>query len=358
MNEPEITAPVPLTGPDGELNPAALGWSRVPLHDTSGIGRGRWGRNKRWEYWAVMTPTHILAVTVSCIDYLSLHSVWVFDRATQESVETTVLSPGGRSATLPPSLGEGPARARTRTLELDIDELGAVGTRLGSAGTDELGAVGIDELGSAGTRLRGTTPRVRFDITVERPAGHESLGVVVPWRSRRGIRRFQYTVKDVARPARGTLTVDGVEHAVDEAWGVLDHGRGRWPYDVHWNWAAGSGVVDGRVVGLQLGSKWTDGSGATENALIVDGRLSKISEELVWDYDPADWMAPWRIHGESADLTFTPFYDKSSRTNALLITTRTDQLFGTWSGWVRDASGARIAVDGIEGWAEDVHNRW
>lgn len=337
MIERELTAPVSLTTPDGRLDPAALGWSRTPLHDTSGVGRGGWGRTKRWEYWNVMTPTHILALTVSCIDYLSLHSVWVLDRRSRSETETTVLAPGGRSATLPPSLGTGPARARTRRLSIDLDERGD----------------------GTGTRLRGSAPRVSFDITAERPDGHESLGVVVPWRTPRGIRRFQYTVKDVARPAHGTLTVGDTTHTVGEgAWAVLDHGRGRWPYDVHWNWAAGSGVVDGRVIGLQLGSKWTDGSGATENALVVDGRLTKVSEELVWEYDLADALRPWRIHGEQAALTFTPFHRKHSRTNALLIATRTDQLFGTWSGWVRDEHGERVAVDGIEGWAEDVRNRW
>lgn len=341
MIEREITEPVSLTGADGELNPAALGWTRTPLHDTSGIpGRRHWGRNKRWEYWAVMTPTHVVALTVSCIDYLSLHSVWVLDRATGEAIDTTVLSPGGRSATLPASLGDGPARARTRKVTLDIDE--------------------VDE----GTRLRGVAPRVRFDITATRPAGHESLGVVVPWRrsgrtGRSQYRGFQYTVKDVARPAHGTLTLDGTPVDVPTgSWAVLDHGRGRWPYQVWWNWAAGSGVVNGRTIGLQLGSKWTDGSGATENAVVVDGHLSKISEELVWDYDPSDWMRPWRVRGDHADLTFTPFHNKHSRTNALVIATRTDQLFGTWTGWVLDSAGERVSVDGIEGWAEDVLNRW
>lgn len=336
MFEREITEPVSLTGADGELNPAALGWTRTPLHDTSGIpGRGHWGRNKRWEYWGVMTPTHIVALTVSCIDYLSLHSVWVFDRATGEEIDTTVLSPGRRSATLPASLGDGPARARTRKLSIDVDEI------------------------NGGTRLRGTAPQVSFDITAMRPNGHESMGVVVPWRRGDSIRRFQYTVKDVARPAHGTLTVNGATFDVPEgSWAVLDHGRGRWPYQVWWNWAAGSGMVEGRVIGLQLGSKWTDGSGATENAVVVDGHLSKISEELVWEYDSNDWMRPWHIHGERAELTFTPFYNKHSRTNVLVISTRTDQLFGTWIGWVRDDAGIRVNVDGIEGWAEDVLNRW
>lgn len=337
MIEREITEPVSLAGPDGRLNPQALGWTRTPLHDTSGIGHGHWGRNKRWEYWGVMTPTHILATTVSDIDYLSLHSVWLLDRATGEVIDVTALSPGSGSATLPPSAGQGPARARTKAITIDIEEL--------PDGT--------------GTRLTGRTKRVSFDVLAERPAGHEALGVVVPWRRKGRIARFQYTLKDVARPAGGTITVDGVTHSFDDdAWAVLDHGRGRWPYRVHWNWAAGSGRVDGRVIGLQLGSKWTDGSGATENAVVVDGHLSKISEELVWDYDMAELSRPWRITGETADLTFTPFHHRHGRTQALVIATRTDQMFGTWSGWVRDDAGERVKVDGIQGWAEDVLNRW
>ena len=40
------------------------------------IRRGR-GRNKRWEYWNVMTPQHIVALTVSSLDYAAVHEVWV-----------------------------------------------------------------------------------------------------------------------------------------------------------------------------------------------------------------------------------------------------------------------------------------
>src|SRR5665811_1218394 len=115
-----------------------------------------------------------------------------------------------------------------------------------------------------GTRLRVTGPRIRLDVLAERPPGHEAMGVVVPWSPR----LFQYTVKDVARPAVGRLWVDGTEHVVaaGESWAVLDHGRGRWPYSVRWNWGAGSGVVDGHVIGVQVGARWTDGTGSTENA--------------------------------------------------------------------------------------------
>lgn len=333
ITEREITTAVSLTLPNGRLNPAAVGWTRQPLHDTSGVAtRTGWGRNKRWEYWAVVSPTHLLALTVASIDFAAVSEVWVFDRATGRSVGHSAIRAFGAGVSLPPSLGVGPASARAARLSIDITE--REGASLLSASID--GA--------------------RFEVEALVPPGHERLGVVVPWSDR----RFQYTVKDVARPARGWVEVDGVRHDLDadDTWAVLDHGRGKWPYDVHWNWGAGSGRSNGRVIGVQLGSKWTDGTGSTENALVVDGRLHKNSEELVWDYDPANWLSPWRIHGETADLTFTPFHDKASSTQLGIISTRTDQCFGHYAGWMLDDAGTRVVFDGILGWAEDVHNRW
>ena len=209
LDEKEITTPVALTLPNGRLNPAAVGWSRTPLHDTSGIGRGmqRWGRNKRWEYWAVTSPSHIIALTVSSLDYAAVHELWVLDRATGIPVGANVTGILGGSATLPPSLGEGPARAATKKLRIDIEEV------------------------PGGTRLRAVTDRVALDVFAARPEGHEALAVVVPWNEK----QFQYTVKDVARPASGTVSVDGTTFslAVGESWAVLDHGRGRWPGGPH-----------------------------------------------------------------------------------------------------------------------------
>lgn len=332
MAERELTERVALVGPDNRLAPAAVGWARRPLVDTSGIdGRRSWGRNKRWEYWNVMTPTHVLALTVSSLDYAAVHEVWVLDRSSLRAVGRSVTALPARGVTLPASLGEGPVRARARGLAVDVDET------------------------AEGTRLRATTPDASVDVLVRRPAGHECLAVVVPW-SRR---RFQYTVKDVARPAEGSVRVDGVTHEVPagSSWGTLDHGRGRWPYDVRWNWGAGAGVSGSHVVGLQLGGRWTADTGSTENAVVVDGRVHKVHDELRWDYDPSDYLAPWRVTGDGLDLVLTPFHDRVARTNLGVVASSTDQCFGHWSGTVR-LGGDVIDVDGLAGWAEDVHNRW
>jgi len=334
MNEREITEQVSLTRNDGRLNLAAIGWSRTPLHHTDRIGRGLYGRgrNKRWEYWAITTPTHVVALTISDIDYAGLLDVWVLDRATKKAFGHHALSSFARGIELPGTLGAGPARGSGEDLAIDIDEV-----------------VG-------GTRLRVRSPRVEVDVVAHRPAGHECLGVVVPWSQR----IFQYTVKDVARPATGRFVIDGtdVEFPEGGAWATLDHGRGRWPYAVTWNWGAGSGTTDGKVIGVQVGGKWTDGTGSVENALVVDGRLTKISNELDWAYDTTDWMKPWQVCGQGVDLTFTPEYVKKVVTSRKIVSSRTHQAFGDWSGRVRDEAGEWVRVQDVFGWAEEVHQRW
>lgn len=334
--EPEIAAATSLTLENGRLNPDAVGWARQPIIDTSGVGAGR-GRNKRWEYWNVTTPSHIVGITVSSIDYACVHEVWVFERATERTWHRAATVIPARGAVLAPRLEHGRSMARAKDLAIDIDEVTL-------------------EAGERGTRLRVEIPGVSIDVIARLPDGHERLAVVVPWSDT----RFQYTVKDVARPVAGTLLVDGVKYPVEEgrAWATLDHGRGRWPYDITWNWGAGSGVSDGRVIGVQLGAKWTAGTGISENAFFVDGRMHKIHGETTWEYDIENWRAQWRVSGGGLDAVFEPVYNKVTRTNLLVLQGFTDQCFGTWAGSFTTADGEKLEFAGIDGWAEEVHNKW
>ncbi len=274
-------------------------------------------------------------VTFADVDYLGLADVWFCDFASGATVSKTVASPFARRMTLPDHVAAAPLRSRGGGLDLEI----------------------LEQDG-------GTTIRVRFDdfdadVFVARPQGHESLSVVIPWSAR----RFQFTNKDVARRAEGTITSKGVTYT--PRWGALDFGRGKWPYRTKWNWGAGAGVIDGPdgpvTVGLQLGGKWTDGTGMTENALSVDGRLSKLSEELVWTYDTNEWLRPWTIRtprSRRVDLTFTPIYDKRSRLKLGVASSSVDQCFGTYAGTVVDDVGRSLRVEDVFGWAEEATWRW
>ncbi len=329
----EITAPLSLTLPDGRLDPRAVGWTRRPLHRTDRVGRvrRRFGRAKRWEYWCVITPEHVVALTVSSLDYAGLSQVWVLDRASGTEIDAVAVVPLALGTRLPGTLGEGPAVASRGGVSIRVDE------------------------GADGTRLSARTRRLVVDLFVPLPEGHERLGVVVPWSDR----VYQYTVKDVARPVSGVIEVDGREYPVGEgAWATLDHGRGYWPREVVWNWGFGAGVVDGHQVGLQVGGRWTDGTGSTENSFVVDGRLHKIREELEWSWTPGSGTAPWRVQGARVDLTFSPWHQRVDRTDLWVVRSQTQQCFGTWSGWVAGDDDAPQRVDGLVGSAEDVAQRW
>jgi hypothetical protein len=131
---------------------------------------------------------------------------------------------------------------------------------------------------------------------------------------------------------------------------------------VSWNWGAGSGrAVDGAVVGIQVGGKWTVGTGATENALCINGHLTKISEELLWEYDWDAPMRPWRVRtrlSDAIDVTLTPTFDRHARTSLGPLSTEVHQVFGTWTGVLRGDDGVIHRVEALLGFAEEARNRW
>ena len=145
-----------------------------------------------------------------------------------------------------------------------------------------------------------------------------------------------------------------------DAWGVLDVGRGRWPHEITWNWGGGAGRSDGHVIGLQVGAKWTEGTGFTENGLIVDGRLTKLGRELDWTYDWDDPLQPWRITdpGGQLDAVLTPRFDKHTDVGDADLGSQVHQVFGTWSGHLVTDDGVRIDFDGLLGFAEEARQRW
>ncbi len=339
-HENELTHPVDLCTADGRrLDPAARGWSRRPLHRAN--LQGRRFRTKKWDYWAVLAGDLAIGLVYADVGYLGLATVWWGDLVTGETGGHDLAVPFARGLRLPDVPGSAPLRLDHPKLQMRLAD-SPDGTHLTARWTEDDGSPG------------------ELDVMVSLPEGHESLSVVIPWSES----TFQFTTKDQARPAEGRLVRRGTEVriGVDEpAWGVLDVGRGRWPLSIRWNWGGGAGrATTGEVVGVQFGAKWTEGTGFTENAITVDGRLHKIGRELAWTYDWDHPMGPWRVvDPEGAiDLVLTPRLDRHSRTNALLLRTEVHQVFGTWSGTVRAEDGRELRLEDAQGFAEEARNTW
>ncbi len=95
--------------------------------------------------------------------------------------------------------------------------------------------------------------------------------------------------------------------------------------------------------------------------MCIDGRLTKIHEELEWTYDWDEPMRPWRVRtpgSTQVDVELTPFFDRYDSTDLKALKMEVHQCFGTWAGTVCGDDGAPATLEGIDGFAEEARNRW
>lgn len=336
----EISAagPLDLCHADRTLNRAALGWSRQPLHRCT--LHGPWLRQKRWDAWGIASPDYFVMLGVMNLDYANLAAVYVYDRRQNKLHPHSARHLGGRGCEHSDTV-TGLCRFEHPAAEVRIDS------------TERQITFRVRCPQSRGAEA------IELEAVAQRPADLESLNLVIPWDDR----HYHFTSKQSCLPTQGRLTLGGQTHELlphdTTAW--LDFARGVWPYASGWNWAMCTSRTQGRLVGFNLGAGWTDGTGVTENALYIDGRVSKIDEQVRFSFDRRDVMRPWRIETLDSDrvrLDFTPCARRCESMQALLISGTLDQVLGQFSGQVIADSGESVAVDGLFGVVEDHRARW
>ena len=328
--ERELTGEVDVADGDGRLRRDAIGWARQPLHRCA-LPAGT-SRAHAFDYWCVIGRTAALTLLVADVGVAGVALVSVLDLVSGATVERVHVRPRGLPSPMPPS-ADGEAIVEARRLHL---------------------VVGPRRLVARARTITGH--RLDADVTIERPPGHETINVLVPWSDT----RFHVTSKQQALPARGRVTVDGREHRFDPAtdFACRDFGRGRWPEGIDWRWAFGAGRVGARTIGFNLGAGWTDGTGVSENGLVIDGRVHKLAEPIDVDFDRRARTRPWRLRTRGSarvDLTFTP---RHVRVVGVPPLWRLHQCVGTFAGTIVDDAGTTIALAGIDGLAESVRGRW
>src|SRR5690242_2423237 len=133
-HERELFQPDDLCTPDGAaFNPAARGWSRRPLHRAN--HHGCHGRNKRWDYWAVLAGGLAVSCVYATVDYAGLADVYWADVVSGEHGGRAIAVAGGDGMPLPEVPATAPLHIARDGLDLAITDDDA-GTHIRAAWTE------------------------------------------------------------------------------------------------------------------------------------------------------------------------------------------------------------------------------
>lgn len=186
----------------------------------------------------------------------------------------------------------------------------------------------------------------------------QSIAVNIPFD--KSPKAFYYNQKINCMLAEGSVKYGSNKYHFSplDSFGILDWGRGVWPFHNEWYWSNGTGFVGEDIFGFNLGCGFGNTAKATENILFFGDTSHKLKEvefELGSSY-----MSPWHIYDTEGrlDLLFTPIYDRTTHTKLLWVNNTCHQMFGSFSGTAVLDDGVVISIDNLVSFAEHAVNNW
>jgi hypothetical protein len=173
-------------------------------------------------------------------------------------------------------------------------------------------------------------------------------------------KQFYYNHKINCMTAQGSARMGDKEYifSPDDSFGLLDWGRGVWPFHNEWYWSNGTGIVGDEIFGFNLGCGFGNTSTATENILFYKNSAHKLGKVSITH--EADFMKPWRLTDDEGrlDFTLTPLYDRTTKDKVLFIDNCCHQVFGFFNGTAVLNDGSKLDIKNLTAFAEHAVNNW
>jgi hypothetical protein len=175
-------------------------------------------------------------------------------------------------------------------------------------------------------------------------------------------RLFYYNHKINMMSAEGTMIIGNETYTFEPktSFGLMDWGRGIWPYKTHWLWGSGCGIVDGIPVAFNIGYGFGDLSTHTENIIFYDGKAHKIDEVIFHHENDRDPTKSWKFSSNDNrfNMVLTPLIPHREKLNFGVIFLNSSLMHGLYSGELILDTGEKIIVKDMLGHAEDIYWRW
>ncbi len=300
-------------------------------------------RIKEWDYYALLHPDFCLAITVTDLGIMALITlVWLdFSAKKFYKFEESKLFSRGKLH-LPSSSLEGDINFSGKKIKLSIIK------------AKDLRTITIDAPKWKINNEKG----LHASCTLQKDDLADSIVVATPWENKN--RKFYYNQKINNLVVSGTVSFGATKFEFQQgnSFGVLDWGRGVWPYKNIWYWSSASGLVNGKSFGFNLGYGFGDNP-ATENMVFIDGKGHKL-DQVTFQFNRKNYLDAWLItsNDNRCELEFKPILDRNDTVNLLVFKSVQHQVFGYFSGYVILDSGEKIELKNLLGFAEEVYNRW
>ena len=326
---------------NGVLCESGYAYKQVKRYARTAI-KGSKLRIKEWDYYCFGNDTFMIALTVADNSYMSLASVSVLDFRHLKYITKSkigLLSKG--NLCMPQDCSNG---------NVSFDKSGvSMSFEIGEDGTRKL---------KCSYKKYHEKRDFRCEIELAPPIG-DNITVAVPFAKKR---QFYYNTKVNCLKGKGWFELGDERHEIDGL-GVLDWGRGVWPFKNKWYWSSLSCELDGGTqFGLNLGYGFGQPT-ATENVIFYDGNAHKLNEvlfDIPFTKGQIDYLKPWKISDgdERLDIMFYPMIDRMDHMRVFNLMTDQHQVFGKFYGKATLDDGTIVTLNDKIGFAECVRNQW
>ncbi|NHJ01515.1 MAG: DUF2804 domain-containing protein [Candidatus Heimdallarchaeota archaeon] len=325
---------------DGSL--LQRGWARKPIlkYNKENIGK-KWTRIKEWDHYSILNKDFGFQLTIGDIGYLTQMSYVWLDFKHKERDGRGIFKFFTLSKLLPRS-------------SLD-DSIVEFPTNKFQATIEKRGNQRILSIDDPTFRKKG----IKGNITLTDKPQMDNTVVVTGYEQ--DSRLFYYNHKINFMPATGTLQIGNQEYSFEpeSSFGLMDWGRGIWPYKTHWLWGSACGLLDGVPVAFNIGYGFGDLSTHTENIIFYDGKAHKL-DEVTFHHQNRDPTQSWTFtsNDNRFEMELSPILPFREKLNFGIIYLNSSILHGLYHGEVVLDDGEKIQISNLLGHAEDIFWRW
>lgn len=331
----EITQSTPLLTPQGRLT--APGWARsMHYRYNPEMAHSFPCKLKEWDFYQIQMEPYVLQMTLGHLTYICSINATLMNVETGQRWELGAMKPFYQ-----PKLSREPEEESTVTFRNQQMQMSFQVTK-----------------DKRILRVLGSNDKytnVNIHIELENIPENEKMVIATPFKHPT---QFYLNYKENYYHGTGSVQFDDLKVSFDGCTGLIDWGRGVWPYRHQWFWGNLTGHIEDVPFGFNIGWGFGDLSNATENMFFYNRKVCKLGV-LEVQRDETDYMKPWHLRDPEGklDMTFTPIYDNYTQNKYVVIDTHCDQIFGRFSGTIQTEDGPK-EFSNLLAFIEHAVNRW